>query len=238
MDLRPRIQCKNKRPPQNTKISTNNTNSSSTINGATNTYTTSTTPTTTTTTTSRKRNLSKLGPSYCQNTNSKGDNNNANNNKEVAVTTVTTTSSTTTTESKKKPSTSSTCGDFAQLPTVCLAKVFSYLSVSDRLNASSSCKQWRCVLFATPCLWRHVELNVFLLSRSWSDVKSAQFKATNLLKYVERVVFKYDPSDLRLVEKLVEVLSDGLRFGMTNLKVCAKTQNFIHLLSFFLTKKR
>lgn len=83
-----------------------------------------------------------------------------------------------------------TSSDFSNLPNVCLAKIFKYLSHKERLNASLACKNWRLVLFNTPCLWHEFNLSVLLCK---SCKISLYFKLeSNILNYSPNLTLKYD----------------------------------------------
>jgi hypothetical protein len=117
--------------------------------------------------------------------------------------------------------------DFTKLPNVVLTKVFSYLSLTDRLNASIVCKSWRAGLY-NPSLWHKFNLIIYLLNRS-TDIKSASFKSSTLSKYANNLNIKYDPHDLHLVESLVSIVSN-LNETSSNLKCLSLTPmlNFLN----------
>ena len=83
-----------------------------------------------------------------------------------------------------------TSSNFSNLPNVCLAKIFKYLSLKERLNASLACKNWRLILFNTPCLWHDFNLSV-LICKSYK--LSLHFKMeSNILNYSPNLTLKYD----------------------------------------------
>jgi len=91
--------------------------------------------------------------------------------------------------------------DYAQLPNVVLAKIYSYLPLKDRLSASISCKNWRSGLLNNPCLWTSFDLVIYLCNKQF-DFKSAHFKLKHFGKLSKNCVFKFDSDDLILIEKL------------------------------------
>lgn len=106
--------------------------------------------------------------------------------------------------------------DYAQLPNVVLAKIFTYLPLKDRLNASTACKSWRSGLFNNPCLWTTYDLVIYLCNKQ-IDLKSAQFKLRNFSKLTKNCVFKFDVDDYSLIEKLASCL-DQIKNEVNNLK--------------------
>lgn len=94
--------------------------------------------------------------------------------------------------------------DFSMLPNIVLNKIYSYLSLKDRLNASLVCKRWRMALF-NPSLWQNSTLTIYLLNR-FIDIQSSEFKIQNLSKFIKKMVLKYDPNDLSLFNYLISVI--------------------------------
>lgn len=95
--------------------------------------------------------------------------------------------------------------EYAQLPNVVLAKIYSYLPLKDRLNASASCQSWRSGLFNNPCLWTSYDLVIYLCNKL-IDLKSSHFKLKHFAKLTKNCVFKFDSNDLTLIEKLTNSL--------------------------------
>lgn len=98
--------------------------------------------------------------------------------------------------------------DFSMLPNIVLNKIYSYLNLKDRLNASLTCKRWRIALF-NPSLWQNSTLTIYLLNR-FVDIQSSEFKIQYLSKYTKRLVLKYDPNDLSLFSYLISVIAANL----------------------------
>jgi hypothetical protein len=113
--------------------------------------------------------------------------------------------------------TSNSTFDYGRLPIVALSKIYSFLNLKDRLNASSTCKQWRAGLF-DPRLWNTFHLTIYLCNRD-SDLKSAYFKANFLLNYVEHLSIKYDPNDLLLFEHLIVLLNYSNNINLKHLSI-------------------
>lgn len=107
--------------------------------------------------------------------------------------------------------------DYSQLPDVVLTKIYAHLSLDERLNVSMTCKNWRGVLFTTPCLWKDFNLVVYLLNRGM-DLKSAHYKTNALLKYVSQLSVKYDPNDVKLFKSLVSLMANNETNMTRNLK--------------------
>ena len=105
--------------------------------------------------------------------------------------------------------------DYSKLPNIVLAKIYSYLDLTDRLKVSIVCKNWRSSLF-NPCLWHSHALSMYMLNRG-VGLKSANFKSITLSKYVHSLVMKYDPQDLVLMENMTSMLT-GLSQPSSNLK--------------------
>ncbi|RNA38489.1 F-box only 33 [Brachionus plicatilis] len=97
---------------------------------------------------------------------------------------------------------------FSMLPNIVLNKIYSYLDLKDRLNASLVCKHWRLALF-NPSLWQNSTLTIYLLNR-FVDIQSSEFKIQNLSKFIKRLVLKYDPNDLSLFNYLISVIVANL----------------------------
>lgn len=96
--------------------------------------------------------------------------------------------------------------DYSLLPNVVLTKIYSYLSLKDRLNASVACKSWRLALF-NPCLWHEYKLSIYLCNRL-QDVRSAYFKSHNLSRYTPNLAVKYEPNDLVLFEHVCKLFEN------------------------------
>jgi hypothetical protein len=116
------------------------------------------------------------------------------------ITTTTTTSTTTTNNNI-----TTFPYDYAQLPSIVLAKIYSYLPLKDRLNASIACKNWRYGLLNNPCLWTNYDLVVYLCNKQ-IDLKSAQFKLKHFLKLTKNLCFKFDVNESCLIEKLADCI--------------------------------
>jgi hypothetical protein len=107
--------------------------------------------------------------------------------------------------------------DYSKLPIVALSKIYSFLNLKDRLNASLTCKQWRAGLF-DPRLWTQFHLTIYLCNRE-SDLKSAQFKANFLLNYVEHLTIKYDPNDLVLFDHMIDLLNYSNNINLKHISI-------------------
>ena len=94
---------------------------------------------------------------------------------------------------------------FAKLPHVVIAKVFSHLSWSDRLRASSTCKAWRVVLFTYAPLWRHFKLT-FRLTGSSTDELLDSTRRHFLTRYARQIAIFYDTLNAHTLEQLRDAL--------------------------------
>jgi hypothetical protein len=93
--------------------------------------------------------------------------------------------------------------DYNQMPNVVLQKIFGYLSLKDRLVASSTCSNWRQALYS-PSLWQSASLTVYLCMRT--DVESAAYKMNSFARFASGVVIKYSPFNEYLLNELDTLL--------------------------------
>jgi len=83
-------------------------------------------------------------------------------------------------------------GDWSQLPIVALNHVFSYLPWPDTINASSTCKQWRCGLYH-PHLWK--SLSFSLVNFDTNKEKKAKYFIESFGKIVQFVDLSFNSLD-------------------------------------------
>ncbi|XP_025831431.1 F-box only protein 33 isoform X2 [Agrilus planipennis] len=77
-------------------------------------------------------------------------------------------------------------GNWAQLPSVILYDVFSFLSQKDRINASSVCRNWRHVIFH-PNFW-----NEFTFTIQAGQHEKTKYLSRTLSSLVKNAVIKFD----------------------------------------------
>ena len=98
--------------------------------------------------------------------------------------------------------------DWALLPSVLIVEIFSYISRSDKLKASSTCKRWRSCLFH-PLLWKRITLETSQSKRNKSRFLSSAFG-----RFIKECVVKFNSHDL-----------DEVKECMKHLKVLAENKN-------------
>ena len=94
--------------------------------------------------------------------------------------------------------------NWAEVPSVLIVEILSYLSLKDRIKASSVCKRWRSCLFH-PSLWKRI---VFKLDSR--DREGAKFLAEKCGRFISHAVVKFNShniSEVRECEKLLEIFS-------------------------------
>ncbi|CAL1285883.1 unnamed protein product [Larinioides sclopetarius] len=101
-------------------------------------------------------------------------------------------------------------GLWNNLPSIIIVEIFSFLSLRDRLNASSVCKAWRNNLFH-PKLWRKV---VFQLNscdnKTVNQSNGARFLAKHCGRFVREVIIEVNssnPRDVQLCKEVLKVLT-------------------------------
>lgn len=100
-------------------------------------------------------------------------------------------------------------GDWNNLPNVVLDQIFSYLSWSDKIKASSTCKRWRCGLYH-PSLWK--TLSFSLQSLNGDRVAKAHYFIETCARIVRsaHIIFdSLDCSSLSLTDELLDILREN-----------------------------
>ena len=99
------------------------------------------------------------------------------------------------------------------LPSLITVEIFSYLPLTDRLNAATTCKRWRSYLFH-PLLWRSINFKLKQGVR-----RRTKFLAESCGKFVTEAIVEFDSrnaSNIREFYHIVNTLSRN-----TNLKKLA-----------------
>ncbi|XP_041373352.1 F-box only protein 33-like [Gigantopelta aegis] len=94
--------------------------------------------------------------------------------------------------------------NWAEVPSVLIVEILSYLSLKDRIKASSVCKRWRSCLFH-PSLWKRI---VFKLDSC--DREGAKFLAGKCGRFISHAVVKFNShniSEVRECGRLLEIFS-------------------------------
>lgn len=97
--------------------------------------------------------------------------------------------------------------DYAELPQIILAEIFSYLSSRDLFSVSSTCSSWRNVLFH-PKLWSAIPyrtLRLTLLDRS-NDILCFRYLTSNFLNLTRSIEIRFDPTDLITIKDILQIL--------------------------------
>lgn len=103
------------------------------------------------------------------------------------------------------------CGLWSNLPSIIIVEIFSYLSLKDRLRASSVCKTWRNNLFH-PKLWHKVvfQLNSCDNKAVNRNNDGARFLAKQCGSFVKEVVIEVNstnPKDVQLCKDILKILT-------------------------------
>ena len=89
------------------------------------------------------------------------------------------------------------------LPSVILIEILSYLPLSDRISACSTCKAWRYALFH-PSFWRRIEL-VFR-SCDWSRLERSRFVASWGVRKLRSCVIHFETVNTNCLVEVDHVL--------------------------------
>eukprot|EP00918_Siedleckia_nematoides_P097396 GHVU01213528.1.p1 GENE.GHVU01213528.1~~GHVU01213528.1.p1 ORF type:complete len:141 (+),score=10.82 GHVU01213528.1:127-549(+) len=90
---------------------------------------------------------------------------------------------------------------WATLPSIIIVEILSYLSLSDKLSATSTCKRWRNCLFH-PSLWRKVSFKVNNGNR-----KRTKHLADMCGKFVREVELQFRSQNASNVREFLRVLN-------------------------------
>ncbi|CAL8106787.1 unnamed protein product [Orchesella dallaii] len=98
--------------------------------------------------------------------------------------------------------------EWGELPSVVLLEIYDYLSVKDRLIASTVCKNWRAPVFQVPLSDDELVLKLY----TESDIPKVKFLGRNFAVKVQAVRLIFDassPNCLDLVEEILGLLEDN-----------------------------
>ena len=96
---------------------------------------------------------------------------------------------------------------WSSLPSIIVVEILSYLTLSDRLSASATCKRWRSCLFL-PSLWRSVSFKVKYGSR-----RRSKHLADMCGRFVREAKVDFsseEPTDVRECLRILEMFSDNI----------------------------
>lgn len=95
------------------------------------------------------------------------------------------------------------------IPNVVLDQIFAHLSWPDTVNASSTCKRWRCGLYH-PCFWKSISFSLTALDKD-KEEKAKYFMHVfgKIVKYVDIIFDSLDPMSSLLTDDLLNVLADN-----------------------------
>lgn len=95
------------------------------------------------------------------------------------------------------------------IPNVVLDQIFAYLSWPDKVNASSTCKRWRCGLYH-PCFWKSISFSLTVLNKD-KEEKAKYFMHAfgKIVRYVDIIFDSLDPMSSLLTDDLLNILSDN-----------------------------
>jgi hypothetical protein len=97
------------------------------------------------------------------------------------------------------------------LPNIVLDQIFAHLSWSDKINASSTCKQWRIGLYH-PALWK--SLSFSLTSLNEDKIAKAQYFIQTIGQIFRAVNVTFDSLDCAsssLTDELLSTLRDNVQ---------------------------
>ena len=96
---------------------------------------------------------------------------------------------------------------WSSLPSIIIVEILSYLSLSDRLNASATCKRWRSCLFH-PSLWRSVSFKVKYGSRRKSRYLTDM--CGRFLREAKVDFSSEEPADVRECLRILEIFGENI----------------------------
>lgn len=93
------------------------------------------------------------------------------------------------------------------LPSVVLLEIFKMISHEERINASTTCKEWRKALFF-PNFWRDLSINVYSKNDKYA-VERCQFFTKSFISSLRnvRIIFSYKKNYLSQVAEVLSKLS-------------------------------
>lgn len=96
------------------------------------------------------------------------------------------------------------------IPNLVLDQIFSYLSWSDMVNASSTCKSWRYRLYH-PRFWNSISFSLTNLNNKDKEEKAKYFihACGKIVKFVNITFDSLDPLSSVLTDNLLQILYDN-----------------------------
>ncbi|KRT82863.1 F-box domain-containing protein, partial [Oryctes borbonicus] len=88
------------------------------------------------------------------------------------------------------------------LPTIILHDIFSYLSIKDRINASSTCHMWRQSLYH-PKFWRNVTFQIYS-----DNIERAQYLRNTAAHVVSNAVIRFDSLSMPCLNEFMILLEE------------------------------
>ena len=92
------------------------------------------------------------------------------------------------------------------MPSVLIVEILSYISLPDRLKASSICKRWRSCLFH-PLLWKRITFEASLRKRDKS-----RFLSTACGRFIKECVVKFNshsPGEVKECMRILAILAQN-----------------------------
>jgi hypothetical protein len=93
--------------------------------------------------------------------------------------------------------------EWNQVPSVVLYEIYSFLSLEDKIRASSTCRQWRHVFYQS-VTWNDIHFKIY--SRNQNSCNRTQFLASCFGNKLRNAVISFESIDLASVEIMTEVL--------------------------------
>lgn len=99
------------------------------------------------------------------------------------------------------------------IPNVVLDQIFAYLSWPDKVNASSTCKRWRCGLYH-PCFWKSISFSLITMNKD-KEEKAKYFMHAfgKIVKYVDIIFDSLDPMSSVITDELLNILGDNTQLS-------------------------
>lgn len=100
-----------------------------------------------------------------------------------------------------------------EIPNVVLDQIFAYLSWPDKVNASSTCKRWRCGLYH-PCFWKSISFSLKMMNKD-KEEKAKYFMHTfgKIVRNVDILFDSLDPMSSLLTDDLLNILSGNTQLN-------------------------
>lgn len=93
--------------------------------------------------------------------------------------------------------------EWNQVPSVVLHEIYSFLTLEEKIRASSTCRQWRHVFYQS-VTWNDIHFKIY--SRDQNSCNRSQFLASCFGNKLRNAVISFESIDLSCVETMTEVL--------------------------------